>query len=428
MSVSSIWFSRLNLDNPYGVESYALAFMFAVLVAVLSYPLSQIMDIANIIMLFLLEVFLCAIWLGQGPSLLAAIASVLLFDFLFVPPQFALLTTSVEHIVTLVVMLLIALLTGQMASVLLAQNRELQLSQAQTQSLYRMARELAGATTPQQVGEIATHYPINAASDSLLAIAHERLHYAELLEAQHLKVESERLRNAILASLSHDLRTPLTALIGLTEVLQLDAKNLSPAQHNMVVAVHEESVRLADMVANLLELARLSTGKVQLCREWQSLADITGAALHLLRLPLAQRPVNIDIPADFPLLELDAVLMERVIGNLLENATKYTPAGSAIDISARVNGMQAEVCIVDRGNGFPAHILLASGLDTSETASCNDWKVTGLGLAICEAILKAHGGSLSLEQRASGGACARFTLPLGTPPGIDDEAEEEAGA
>lgn len=139
MSNDSLWFSRLNLDNPYGIESYVLAILLAILVSVVSYPLVNVLDIANIIMLFLLEVFLCALWLGQGPSLVAALASVLLFDFFFVPPQFALLTTSVEHIVTLIVMLLIALLTGQITATLLAKNQALHLSEELTNSLYRLS-------------------------------------------------------------------------------------------------------------------------------------------------------------------------------------------------------------------------------------------------------------------------------------------------
>lgn len=423
MSVSSIWFSRLNLDNPYGKESYVLAFLFSVLVAVISYPLSLHMDIANIIMLFLLEVFLCAIWLGQGPSLLAAIASVLLFDFFFVPPQFALLTTSVEHIVMMVVMLLIALLTGQMASVLLAQNRELQASEALTSSLYRMARELAGASSAQQVEEIARRYPAGAAASSLLSIAHERLHYADMLEAQHVQVESERLRNSILSSLSHDLRTPLTALVGLTEVLQLDNANLSPSQSNMVDAVHEQSVRLAGMVAKLLDLARLSAGKVTINKEWNSLADVTGAALALLSHALAKHPLTVEIPDNFPLVEFDAVLIERVISNLLDNACKYTPAGTPITIAAELNSRQVEMRICDRGSETLFNTLMTSGIAANRVAAPE--KNTGLGLAICEAILKVHGGTLYLQQHKGGGICACFTLPFSTPPVMDDEPEEK---
>lgn len=409
----SFWFARLNLDQPNGWESYTLAALLPVVVGMVCFPLAEFTDSANIVMMFLLEVFLCALWLGKGPALMAAFASVLLFDFLFVPPRYALLTNSVEHIVTLVVMLLVALLTGQMAGKLLEQNHALYVSEEQTRSLYRMARELAGAANPEQVDAIAARYPASPGAGSLLEIARERLHFAHMVEAQHLQVESERLRNSILSSLSHDLRSPLTALVGLTETLQMQEKSLSPSQQEAVEAVHEQSVRLANMVSKLLDLARLSAGKFPVRKEWQSLLDVTGAALDLLEPALTRHSVNVHIPADFPLLEFDAVLIERVIGNLLENAAKYTPAGTSIGILAQLEGSHAKVCICDDGPGLPEKIL------TSGTS-----RLEGLGLTICETILKVHGGSLILERRPSRGACACFTLPLGNPPNIDNEPEE----
>ncbi|MEB4590681.1 DUF4118 domain-containing protein [Candidatus Thiothrix sp. Deng01] len=417
MTGSGSWFFRLQSDNPGSVLSYVLACLVTILVGAVTFPLREEMGLANVVMLFLLEVFLCALWLGQKPSLMAALLAVFLFDFFFVPPQYALLTNSLKYIVMLVVMLLIALLTGQMAARLLAQNRELQISEERTRSLYRMARELAGAADSQQVDAIAARYPTNTAAGSLLEIARQRLHYAELAQASHVQVESERLRNSILSSLSHDLRTPLTALVGLTETLHLEGKVLSPTQQEMVEAVHEQSVRLAGMVTKLLDLARLSAGKLKLNKEWQSLADVTGSALDLLEPSLVQRPVSVRIPADFPLLAFDAVLMERVIGNLLENAAKYTPAGSPIDITAQINGKWAEFRICDRGNGFAPPSSVA-GLRMPQQGS-------GLGFTICEAILKAHGGELSLEQREGGGACACVILPLGDPPSLDEDVEEE---
>lgn len=417
MSNDSLWFSRLNLDNPYGIESYVLAILLAILVSVVSYPLVNVLDIANIIMLFLLEVFLCALWLGQGPSLVAALASVLLFDFFFVPPQFALLTTSVEHIVTLIVMLLIALLTGQITATLLAKNQALHLSEELTNSLYRMARELAGTVDKPQVETIAEHYPHNPVTESLLEIARERLHYADIAQVNRLQVESERLRASILSSLSHDLRTPLTALVGLTETLKAGGEQLSqPVQQEMLEAVHEQSVHLADMVTNLLDLARLSAGKLSLRTEWHSMLEVVGSALRLLNSLLPPERVQINIPANFPLLLFDAVLIERVVGNLLENAAKHTPTDTLISIHAHIVEDHAEICIADHGAGFPPHMLLAADARPP---------TTGLGLVICEAIIKAHQGSLHLEQHASGGACIRFTLPLGIPPVLENDPEEE---
>lgn len=418
MSNAEIRFLRLQPGSIVGWQAYAVACLATLLVAALTFPFHDDMGNANVVMLFLLEVFLCALWLGQKPSLAAALLAVFLFDFFFVPPQYALLTNSLKYSVMLVVMLLVALLTGQLAARLLTQNRELLASEERTRSLYRMARELAGAGDLAQADAIAACYPANAATASLLDIARQRLHYADLAHASHVQVESERLRNSILSSLSHDLRTPLTALVGLTETLNLQGQALSPAQQDMVEAVHEQSVRLAGMVGKLLDLARLSSGKLQLRKEWQSLADVTGTALDLLEPSLASHPLTVAIPADFPLLEFDAVLMERVIGNLVENAAKYTPVGAPIELSASVTEGWADICVRDRGPGFPAD-MLADGQPMAARAK------GGLGLAICSAILKAHNAELTLEQCLGGGACARFSLPLGNPPTLDEDEDLE---
>lgn len=408
-------FFRLQPGSPGGVKAYVLACLFTVLVAELTFPLHEAMGNANVVMLFLLEVFLCALWLGQKPSLLAALLAVFLFDFFFVPPQYALLTNSIKYIVMLVVMLLIALLTGQLAARLLAQNRELQASEERTRSLYQMARELVGAGSLHEMETIAARFPVNPATHSLQEIALQRLHFAELAQASHVQVESERLRNSILSSLSHDLRTPLTALVGLTETLHLEGKALSPVQQERVEAIHEQSVRLADMVNKLLELARLSSGKLQLKREWHSLSDITGAALGLLAPALASHPVTVLIPADFPLLEFDAVLMERVLGNLLENAARHTPPDTPIRLEAQTVGQQADICICDAGGNFQvADMLTKSGH-------------AGLGLVICKAILRAHDSSLRMEKMDEGGTRACFSLPLGNPPMMGRDLEEGIG-
>lgn len=410
MHIGSLHFLPVRPDSSGGIKAYVIACFATILVAAATFPIHETMGNANVVMLFLLEVFLCALWLGQKPSLLAALLAVFLFDFFFVPPKYALLTNSLKYSVMLVVMLLIALLTGQLAARLLTQNRELQAGEERTRALYRMARELAGAVDSQQVEAIAACYPDDAATRSLLKIARQRLHYAELAHKHHVQMEAERLRSSILSSLSHDLRTPLTVLVGLTETLHLQGKTLSPAQQDMVDAVHDQAVRLADMVTKLLDLARLSTGRVKPNKEWQSLLDVTGTALDLLGSALAQHPVNIQIPVDFPLLEFDAVLMERVISNLLDNAAKHTPAGTPIEISAHVCGSQAEICICDRGQGFP------TGIQPD---------MTRLGLAICTAILNAHGSNLHVGRCRTGGTCACFTLPLGSPPVMDEEPEGE---
>ena len=415
----------MNVDHPPGWESYVLAVLFPLLVCIVGVPFMGVLDIANIVMLFLLEVFLCAVWLGKSPSLIAALVSVLLFDLIFVPPYFAVLTTSMDHIVTLVVMLLIALLTGQMTAKLLAQNRALHVSEERVTALYRMASELAGALDLKEVEAVADKYPENDATVSLLSIARQRLQFAEMAHAHELQMESERLRSSILSTLSHDLRTPLTALVGLTETLNTESQALPTMQRDMVEAIHEQSVRLAEMVTKVLDLARLSAGKVNLNKEWQPIDEVIGTALKLLSLTLANRPIRIHIPKDFPLLAFDAVMIERVIGNLLENASKYSPPSTAITVSVTQVGDMAEVRICDSGQGFPSHIVSAQ-VNLGDSGCNYGERSSGLGLAICTAILKAHDGQLRLLPNPNGvGGCACFMLPLGTPPTMDDELDED---
>ena len=171
-----------------------------------------------------------------------------------------------------------------------------------------------------------------------IALALERVHYVEVAQEALVRMESERLRNGLLSALSHDLRTPLTVLAGLADSLPLAGPPLPEAQAEIAQAIRAESLRTSILVSNLLDMARLQEGHVQLKREWQPLEEVVGAALQTLSVPLARHAVVVDLPADLPLLEFDSVLMERVFSNLLENAAKHTPAGSRIEISRPQRG------------------------------------------------------------------------------------------
>lgn len=269
---------------------------------------------------------------------------------------------------------------------------------------------------------------------SLLAIALERVHYAEAARSAEVAVAAERLRSSILSALSHDLRTPLTALRGMAEALAWELPPGSePGQREAAEAIRDQALRLSSMVTNLLEMARLQAGKVPLRLDWQSLEEVLGAALKLLEPALQPHPLHIDLPPDLPLLEFDAVLIERVLCNLLENAAKYAPVDSPIDISARQldaregGGAEVEVVVADRGPGFPpgSEGSLFDLFVRGETESAQPGM--GLGLAICRAIVEAHGGRIAAANRPEGGASIRFTLPLRTPPVLTDEAEILAG-
>lgn len=256
---------------------------------------------------------------------------------------------------------------------------------------------------------------------SLVAVALERLHYVEIAQATEVKMLTERLRSSILSALSHDLRTPLTAMVGLADSLFLIKPALPPAALETAQALHEQSARLAGLVGNLLDMARLNAGQVTLRREWQSIEEVVGSSIKLLGSALADHPVKVDLPADLPLVEFDAVLVERVFCNLLENAAKYAPANTPIQLSARLIDHFIEVSVEDCGPGFPEHRRdeLFNMFVRGHSASGKPG--AGLGLAICKAIVEAHGGQIRAGNRTEGGANVSFTLPAGNPPIVEEE-------
>jgi len=256
---------------------------------------------------------------------------------------------------------------------------------------------------------------------SLVAIAIERLHYVDVANRAQLDTASERLRNSILTALSHDIRTPLTALVGLADSLTVMKPPLTDAARETAVALREQATRMNGMVSNLLDMARLSSGQVTLRKEWQVLEEVAGAAAQSLSQALAGHRLAIEMPGTLPLIEFDALLIERVFCNLLENAAKYSAAGSTITISASKTEGFARVSVSDEGRGFPAgrHDELFGLFVRGEHESSVSG--TGLGLAICRAIVEAHGGAIRAEDRPGGGAQVSFTLPLGSPPAIEDE-------
>ncbi|HXF79764.1 MAG TPA: two-component system sensor histidine kinase KdpD [Usitatibacter sp.] len=251
---------------------------------------------------------------------------------------------------------------------------------------------------------------------ALIAIALERVHYVEVARDALIKIEGERLRNSLLSALSHDLRTPLAALLGLSETLALTQPALSAQQADIARTLGEETRRLIALVNNLLDMARIQSGEVRLNLQWHPLEEVVGSALRAIRPALGRRPVSVDLPEDLPLVQMDAVLIERVLVNLLENVSKYTPDATRVAISARAIDDALEVSVSDDGPGIPAGkeeaIFEKFARGEKETATPG----VGLGLAICRAIVEAHKGSIHAEPARPSGACFVFTLPLGAPP------------
>ncbi|WP_282099300.1 ATP-binding protein [Deefgea sp. CFH1-16] len=256
---------------------------------------------------------------------------------------------------------------------------------------------------------------------SQIAISLERVHYVEVAQDAIVVMESERLRNSVLSAVSHDLRTPLTSLIGSISLLQ--SGQLSVIEQNQtVLALQQEALRMNSMVINLLDMAKLQSG-VSLKMEWQLLEEVVGSAARECRNALAQHQLRVQLPADLPFVEYDAVLIERVLVNLLENAAKYTAVGSEVLISAQLEPEMIRVMVSDNGAGLPAGAAERLFDKFTRGASESATPGVGLGLAICRAIIQAHGGQIQARNLSPTGAHFSFTLPRRNPPLISPELE-----
>lgn len=251
---------------------------------------------------------------------------------------------------------------------------------------------------------------------TLLATAIERARLAEETERARVQIEAEQLRSTLLSSVSHDLRTPLAVMRGVASALVDDDPRLSDgARKDLASALLEETDRLERQVRNLLDMTRLESGGVRLRKDWQSVQEVIGAAWGRVEPLLTRRTVNVRAPAEL-VAAFDGVLVEQVVVNLLENASKYTPEGSPIDVTARRAGDEIVVEIADRGIGIPAdeHSRVFDKFHRGTSARTKGG--VGLGLTICRAIVAAHGGRTWVSDRSGGGAAFAFTIPLGGEP------------
>lgn len=380
--------SPLNLTILYYLDQrplwqrFSMALALIGLTLLIAVPVKSYVDVANIAMLFLLNVVVVAVKLGRQPAILTVFCSVAALDFFFVPPHWEFAIPHMQYLFTFVVMLVVALTITYLTAGLRQQAREANNREQQTLTLYEL----------QKVAQDA-----------------------------QLQMASERLRSSILAALSHDIRTPLTSLYGLAESLCLIKPPLPQEAQELALAIRDQALHVHNMVSNLLEMARLQTSNMQLRKEWQPLEEVIGSSTKLLKLALNNHQVKVNLPVDLPLLEFDAVLMERVFCNLLENAAKYSPLHTPISISATLLVQQVEVCVCNQGDGF-AQEKLQQLFELFERGNHESTVVgVGLGLSICRAIIEAHGGRIEAKNQTSGGSCVCFYLPLGNPPVMEDD-------
>ncbi|MBO9644173.1 MAG: DUF4118 domain-containing protein [Pseudacidovorax sp.] len=505
-------------DEPVRADSawkgLAAAAAVCVAVTLLATPLSGVLELSNIVMLYLLGVVGVAWRFGRTPAAFGALLNVLAFDFFFVQPTFSFAVSDVQYVLTFAVMLGVGLLVGQLTAGLRFQAAVSASRALRTQSLFELTRDLSAALERTQVADIGAaavqrHFGGEAmvltadAQDRLqppaaapagfdfsvadwawqhgqsaglgtgtlsaqpwhyvalkapmrvrgvlalrpaeprwllvpeqaqqletlarqIAIAVERVHYVEVAQQAVVDIESERLRNALLGALSHDVRTPLTALIALAESLQrLPGADASPAIGEATQAIVAQARALSALVNNLLDMARLESGAaggaVSLRRDWQSVEEVVGSAIRATRSVLAAGAVRTSLPADLPLVEFDAVLLERVLVNLLENAARY--GAPPVLISARALPQTLQLTVRDHGPGLPASLqgqpdALFEKFTRGHAESATPG--VGLGLAICKAIVQAHGGQIhaadAVPDEAGGGAEFTVVLPRRDPP------------
>jgi len=476
-------------------------------------------DLANLVMVYLVGVIFVATHYGQGPSILASVLAVAAFDFLFVTPYYSFSVSDTQYLITLLGMLTVAMVISHLMARVRYQARVASHRERRATVLYHMSRELSAARSegeivriavrhveaefasknailfPNENGRIvhprekpleaslraadlgvaqwvydhnemagqgtytlagaqAVYFPVGAEDHAIgvlamrpanlrriflpeqrqlletflnqIAHALERVRLAEQARTVAVEMEAERLRNSLLSSISHDLRTPLATIVGSASTLAEQDDSLRPAdRHNLSRAIFEEAERMSNLIGNILDMARLDAGAVRLNRQWQILEELIGTVLNRLEQRLKGHMVSVRLPRGLPLLHVDGVLIEQVLANLLENAAKYSPPGTPVEITAEGSAFAVTVSVADRGPGIPhgQEDKLFEKFSRVHPESAQSG--VGLGLAICKAIVEAHGGWIRAKNRGTGGALFTFMLPLDqAQPSIEPEENE----
>ncbi|HEX3050468.1 MAG TPA: sensor histidine kinase KdpD [Aggregatilineaceae bacterium] len=495
--------SPILLQRSSDWRNYAWAVLVIMICTAIARLMFQHFEPANLIMVYLVGIVIVATRIGRGPSILASILSVALFDFFFVQPHLTFAVGDSEYLVTFAVMLMVSLVLSTLTNRIKRQAEAARERERHTASLYAMSRELANSRgmdnliriATQHIGEIfdarvvvlvanrtghleisldeneqavaewvyehgqiagqgtdtlpgshGIYLPLKGSQNSIgviglypndaqrlqapdqrylletfvgqTALALERARLSEEAERVRLQVETEQLRNSLLSSVSHDLRTPLASITGAASGLLEDDGSLDiQARHELAQLAYEEAERLNRMVGNLLDMTRLEAG-VRIEKEWQPLEEVIGIALNRLESRLSNHPLTTSLPPDLPLIPFDSLLIEQVFVNLLENAIKYTPPDTPIELSAQIEPAGVLVEVADRGPGLSPGIEQLV-FDKFYRAQPDSIRGAGLGLAICQSIIKAHGGRIWAENRPGGGAVFRFVLPIdGQPPEV----------
>ena len=347
---------------------YAWTCVYVALATAAAWSARSLLALPDLVALYLLVIMAVAVRYGRGPSVVASALSVVAYDVFFIAPHYTFEVHDQRHLLTFAIMF--------------------------------------------AVGLVISHIALRARRQK------------EEAEAAILRVRTEEIRSSLLSAVSHDLRTPLATITGAGTALRDEGGDLAaPERRELIDTLCEEAERLERLVANLLDMTRLEAGALEVKREWVPVEELVGSALGRIEGRLDGRAITTAIPPDLPLAPVDPVLLEHALVNLLENALKYTPAGTPIEISARRAGDGIDLELADRGPGLPdpAEPLFEK---FARHAAAGTGGV-GLGLPIARGIARAHGGDVTADNRPDGGARFVLHLPIGAgaPAAIAPEVE-----
>jgi two-component system sensor histidine kinase KdpD len=250
-----------------------------------------------------------------------------------------------------------------------------------------------------------------------IALALERAQLAEAAEAARVSAETESLRNTLLASISHDLRTPLAVITGASTALADPRLTIdSEARASLARSIAARAHDMSELISNVLDLMRFESGHMQLRRQWETLDDLVGLALSRVEPKLGSRRVTVELPIDLPAVFVDAVLFTQVLVNLLENAAKHTPEATHVRVNGTASGGEVLITVEDDGPGLPPGDPDKLFAKFQRGRSEGDVPGAGLGLAICRAVMQAHGGRITATNREGGGARFVVRLPIAEGP------------
>ena len=461
--------AKRKVDWKTTCRDWTLTLGILILATVLSFGFSRVgFTEANIIAVYLLAALLTSMVTSTRSSyILSAIGGVLVFNFFFTTPMFSLRVHEHGAPLTFLIMIVAALIVGTLTDRLKSQVKQSTQAAYRTNLLFETSQMLQKATSDDkifqtvrtQVGKLldrhasvlpgvtassrrnALHYPIKvqdriygtviiegsepleAFENSVLlsilgecALALENSRNTAEKEEAKLQAESEKLRANLLRSISHDLRTPLTAISGNASILLSDSENLDfDARKQMYGDIYDDSAWLHNLVENLLAVTKIEEGRMELKTQPQLAEEIVSEAMQHISRKRSEHTITVTHEDELLLAQCDARLIVQTIINLVDNAIKYTPVGSHIWISTRwVDGM-AEFTVADDGPGIPdsEKKQIFQMFYTGSTAVADSRRSLGLGLSLCKSIVTAHGGTISVSDNQPVGTVFTFAIPAG---------------